>query len=158
MTTHRRDAQNDGGATQSRTTRWGNRWQGTSDCCPMVSGRDFIKDERNAVEHHARKDVLPFPHKQSTNPSVIRHHKLKSKRGQEWVIAQTLWRGTKAELKLPVMTSDVCDLLKSCLRELRKTEVGLKLLKEEIKQFVDIDHSEEKFPPTWNTKTKWFAL
>lgn len=97
----------------------------------MGPGPNFVKSEVHAVAHRSMQDAQP---KQSIRLSAIRLHELNMQKEKTKLIAE-LCRNAKAALDLSVTFTDVCDVLMSFLQQLRKTEVGLRLLNEEMEHF-----------------------
>lgn len=107
---------------------------------------DSAKGEGSAAAHRAMKNrLVPLMHEQGVPQSKMRLHELKMTRERTRSIALELRRNAEAALGLTLMTSDVCELLTSFLRQLRKIEVELRRLNEDIEPLIDIDHLDEEF-------------
>lgn len=76
---------------------------------------------------------------------MIRLDELNMQREKTRLITLELCRDAKATLNLLVQICDARDVLTSFLRQLRKTQVELRFLNEEIEQLVDMGHLDQEF-------------
>lgn len=91
------------------------------------------------------KDRLCPQHDLGLALSRMHVQKLKITREKERIIARALCEEGKATLGLSMTSSGVGDVWTRFLHELRKSEVRLRLLNEEIGPFIDVEYLDEEY-------------
>lgn len=108
-------------------------------------GGDSLNGEGNAAADRAMQDAVTLMCDQSSLDNTMRLNELKTKREKVRLYAREVRRNAESALLLTVMTSGVADRLKELMRQLRKTEIVLRTLNEEIEPFIHSDSLDEEY-------------